>query len=195
MKKRVYVFIVLLLFYSFFLVMYNSGSKTIQEALSTSHPERIDIIHEENTKHGIIVFYHQLSNNDFSVAVVKKRFGNFKVIYSGAQGDIDLTLNRFGFTHMFFPSIGKESSPMYFGLIRNPEIAQIKIIEKKRNIEGQAKIIAGRGARVWLMDMKGFEGTDFQIIALSKDNKEIAKRDDTISGQVSDTDHKPITGE
>ncbi|WP_374018469.1 hypothetical protein ABU162_01270 [Paenibacillus thiaminolyticus] len=195
MKKRVYVFVVLLLFFSFFIVMYNSGSKTIQEALSTSHPERIDIIHEENTTHGIIVFYHQLSNNDFSVAVVKKRLGNYKMIYSGAQGDIDLTLNRFGFTYISFPDIGKTSSPMYFGLISNPEIAQIKIIEKKRNIEGQAKIIAGKDARVWLMDMKGFEGTDFQIIALSKDNKEIAKRDDTISGQVSDTDHKPIIGE
>ncbi|BFH17486.1 hypothetical protein WJ0W_002104 [Paenibacillus melissococcoides] len=81
---------------------------------------------------------------------------------------------------------------MYFGLIRNPEITQIKIIEKKRNIEGQAKIIAGKDARVWLMDMEGFEGTEFQIIALSKDNKEIAKRDDTISAEVSDADYKPI---
>ncbi|MGG4393839.1 hypothetical protein ABEX25_05930 [Paenibacillus thiaminolyticus] len=191
MNKRLIVFVVVLLFFSFFIVKYNSGSKTVQEALSTSHPERIDIIHEENTKHGIVVFHHQFSNNDFSVAVVKKRFGNYKVIYSGAQGDIDSTLNRFGFTYMSFPAIGKTSSPMYFGMIRNPEITQIKIIEKERNMEAQAKIIEGTDARVWLMDMGGFEGTEFQIIALTKDNKEISKRDDTISAQVSDADHKP----
>lgn len=191
MNKRLIVFVVVLLFFSFFIVMYNSSSKTIQEALSTSHPERIDIIHEENTKHGIIVFYHQLSNNDFSVAVVKKRFGNYKVIYSGAQGDINSSLDRFGFTYMYFPGIGKTSSPMYFGMIRNPEITQIKIIEKERNREAQAKIIEGTDARVWFMDMEGFEGTEFQIIALTKDNKEISKSDDTISAQVSDADYKP----
>ncbi|OPA73590.1 hypothetical protein BVG16_27660 [Paenibacillus selenitireducens] len=192
MKKTVYLIVVILLLFSFFIVKYNSGAKTIQEALSISHPERIVILHEEKTKDGILVFY-QISKNDFSAAVVKKRFGNYRVMYSGAQGEIHLTLDRFGFTYMFFPAIKNTSFPIYFGLIRNPEITQIKIVEKKRNMEEKAKIIEGTDARIWLLDMKKFEGSEFQIIALSEDNKEIAKRDDNISLQVAD--QNPIQGE
>lgn len=188
MKKMLSIlvaFLVLLLF-SFLVIRYNSGPKTIKEALSISHPEQINIIHEETTKHGSAVFYHKSSDTGFSAAVLKKKFGNYKVIYSAAQGDINETLNRFGFTYMFFPSIKETSPPMYYGLIQNPDIAQIKIIEQKRGIDGRAKIIEGIDSRLWLMDMSAFEGSEFQIIALSKDDKEITKRNDNLSLQVTD---------
>ncbi|WP_289355113.1 hypothetical protein [Paenibacillus sp. S-12] len=188
MKKMLSIsvaFFVLLLF-SFLVIRYNSGPKTIKEALSISHPEKINIIHEESTEHGIVVFYQKFSDAGFSAAVLKESFGNYKVIYSAAQGDISEPLNRFGFTYMFFPSIKNTSPPMYYGLIQNPDIAQIKIIEQKRGMDGRAKIIEGRDSRLWLMDMSPFEGSEFQIIALSKDNKEISKRNDNLSLQVTD---------
>lgn len=57
----------------------------------------------------------------------------------------------------------------------------MKIIEKKRNIEAEAKIIDANDARIYLVYMNKFEGSDFEIIGISAEGKELTKIDDNIS--------------
>ncbi|KXG74645.1 hypothetical protein [Thermotalea metallivorans] len=78
------------------------------------------------------------------------------------------------------PAIEKVSPPMYLGIVDNPNITQVNIIEKKRNIVRQAKIIDAKGTRIWLIYMNDLEGSYFKIIGLSKDGKELIIRDDNI---------------
>ncbi|QAT40455.1 hypothetical protein [Clostridium sp. JN-9] len=70
------------------------------------------------------------------------------------------------------------------------DISQVKIIEKKRNIEEQAKIIDAKGTRIWLVYMSKFKGSDFEIVGISKDGKELTKVDDNISPRSAD--QKPV---
>lgn len=187
MRKLAYIFVAMVLLLSvFMLIRYNSGAKTIHEALHASHPEYINIIHEENIPHGIIVFYHQISNDlqshdNLSVSIVKKRFGNYEEMYSAVQGDMDTMIERFGFAFTYLPAFEKKSPPLYFGLVNNPEITHIKIVENDSHAEKLAKMVQGTDETLWFLDMTELEGTDYQIIALSKDNKEIAIREDHVA--------------
>lgn len=88
---------------------------------------------------------------------------------------------KFGVSYDYYPSIEKTPFPIYFGIIGNPDIKEVKIVEKKRNIEGKAKIINAKDIRIWLIYMDKFEGSEFEIIGLSADGRELTKIEDDIS--------------
>jgi len=158
-------------------INFSTGVKSAEEAIKRSSSKPFSIIHEEKTNRGSIVFYETLGEDSLSTAFVRKSLGRYKVIYDGVQGDISLVAKKFGLSNMYFPTIEKTSLPIYFGLIGNSEIDQVKIMEKGRNIEGQAKIIEAEGKKIWLVYMNMFQGSDFDIVGLSSDGKEIVKID------------------
>ncbi|MPN32520.1 hypothetical protein SDC9_179999 [bioreactor metagenome] len=125
-------------------------------------------------------------------AVVRKDIGGYKTAYSGVQGDINLVSSKFGISHIYFPNVEKTALPIYFGVIGNPDISEVKVIEKKRNIEDKAKIIDASGTRIWLVYMDKFQGSDFDIIGLSVDGKELIKIDGNISPYYAE--QKPFKG-
>lgn len=153
---------------AFFAVKFNSGSKTIEEAINAPGSKRVSIIHEEKNDKGSIVFSYTSGGNGLYTAVVRKGIGGYKTVSSGVQEDIKFVSEKFGLSHSYFPAIEKTELPIYFGLIGNPDISKVKIIEKKRNIEGQAKIINANGTRIWLVYMNKFQGSDFDIVVFQK---------------------------
>lgn len=181
MKKLLVLAIVVLVSIGIVLISaLNDGAKTLEEALSPAGSKPFKIIHEEKNKQGSIVFYSHLGQDDLSTAVVKKRFGRYKVLYSGVQGDITLFADTFGVAYNYFPSIQGTALPIYFGVIGNTDISKVKILEKKRNIEKEAKIIDAEGIRLWLIYMNQFQGSEFEILGLSADGKTVTKIDDNI---------------
>ena len=185
-NKLSFLVLALLIISLFFVIKLNIGAKTIEEAILKVGSKPISIIYEEKTDKGVIVFYNHLGGDDLSTAFVKKNLIGYKTIYSGVQGDMKLVLSKFGISNAYFPGIEKTSLPIYFGVISNIDISQVKVIEKKRNIEGQAKIINAKDRRIWLVYMENFEGSDFEIIGLSEDGKELAKIDGNISPYYAD---------
>lgn len=180
-KKTLLVVFVLIVISLFFAVKFNGGSKTIEEAINISDSKRVNIIHEEKNDKGSIVFSYTSADNGLYTAVVRKGIGGYKAVYSGVQGDIKLVSDKFGMSYTYFPNIEKTALPIYFGIIGNPDISEVKIIEKKRNVEGQAKIINANGTRIWLVYMNKFQGSDFDIVGLSTDGKQLTK----INGDIS----------
>lgn len=196
MKKKISIFItsiiIIIIIIPLLLFKYNKGVKTIEEAINSSCPNKIYLIHEEKTDKGSIVFYNRLGYDELSAAFIKKNISGYKTLYDGVQEDISIVLKKFGITHFYFPAIKGTSFPIYFGIIGDSNISQVKIIEKKRNIEEQAKIIDARDKRIWLVYMSKFEGSDFEIIGLSKYGKELTKIDGNISPYSAD--QKPFKG-
>lgn len=180
-KKVILIAFVLIVVSLFFEINFSGGAKTIEEAINTSDSKQVNIIHEEKNDKGSIVFSYTSDGNGLYTAVVRKGVGGYKTVYSGVQGDINLVSEMFGLSYNYFPNIEKTALPIYFGLIGNPDISKVKIIEKKRNTEGEAKIINATGARIWLVYINKFEGSDFDIIGLSADGKELTKIDGNIS--------------
>jgi hypothetical protein len=182
MKKKVIVIALILFIVSlFFVVKLNGGAKTIEEAINTSGSSKVSIIHEEKHGKGSIVFGYVSGGNGLYTAVVRKGIGGYKTVYDGVAGDIKLVSSKFGISHTYFPNIEKIGLPLYFGLIGNPDISEVRIVEKKRGVERQAKIIESNDSRIWLVYMNGLEGSDFEITGYSKDRKELIKIDGNIS--------------
>lgn len=193
MKKKVTLTILVLMMISMLLaIKFSDGTKTIEEAIKTSGSKPLSIIHEEKNNKGSIVFCNVTGEDSLYTAIVRKGIGGYKTVYSGVEGDIKLVASKFGMSYRYFPNIEKTALPIYFGVIGNPDISEVKIIEKKRNIEDKAKIINANGTRIWLIYMNKFEGSDFDIIGLSADGKELAKIDGGIYPYYAE--QKPFKG-
>jgi hypothetical protein len=193
MKKKIIFFMLVVMAALLFLaVKFNEGAKTIEEAINTPGSSKVSIIHEEKHGKGSIVFSYTSGGKGLYTAVVRKDIMGYKTVYSGVQGDIKLVSEKYGMSHSYFPNVERIGLPIYFGLIGNPDISEIKIVEKKRGAERQAKIIESSGARIWLVYMNGLEGSDFDIKGYSKEGKELVKIDGSISPLY--VEQKPIKG-
>jgi hypothetical protein len=193
MKKKIIFFMLVLMAVSLFLaVKFTHGARTIQEAINTPGSSKVSIIHEEKHGKGSIVFSYTSGGNGLYTAVVRKSVMGYKTVYSGVQGDVKFVSEKYGISHTYFPNIERIGLPIYFGLIGNSDISEIRIIEKKRGIERQAKIIESKGTRIWLVYMNRLEGSDFDISGYSKDGKKLVKIDGNISPLY--VEQKPFKG-
>jgi hypothetical protein len=174
------------------LVKFGNGEKTVADLINNEGSMKLKIIHEEKTDKGSIVFCNTVGRDGLSTVIVRKTISGYKDVYSGGEADIKRVANKFGVSYTYYPNIEKTSLPIYFGIIGNPAINKVKIVEKKRNIEGQAKIINANGMRIWLVYMNKFEGSDFDIIGLSADGRELTKIDGDISPYYAE--QKPFKG-
>lgn len=196
MKKKVgfavLAIMIVSLFLMFLIIKFGNGAKTIEEAVITPGSTPLSIIHEEKTDKGSIVFCNTVGVDSLYTAIIRKTLSGYKTVYTGWQADTKRIANTFGVSYTYFPNIEKTSLPIYFGIIGNADIKQVKIVEKKRNIEGQAKIINANGSRIWLIYMNKFQGSDFDIIGISADGKELTKIDGDISPYYAE--QKPFKG-
>jgi hypothetical protein len=193
MKKKIRFFMLALMAILLLLaVKLTSGAKTIEKAINPEDSNKVSIIHEEKHGKGSIVFGYVSGGNALYTAVVRKDITGYKIVYSGVQGDIKLVSEKFGMSQTYFPSIERVGLPIYFGLIGKPDISEIRIVEKKRGVERQAKIIESNGTRIWLVYMNPFEGSEFDITGYSKDGKELVKIDGNISPLYAE--QKPFKG-
>jgi hypothetical protein len=196
MKKRIGFTILAIMIVSLISVLllakFGNGEKTVADLINKEGQMQLKIIHEEKTDKGSIVFCNTVGKDGLYTAIVRKTLSGYKTVYSGGEADIKRVANMFGVSYTYYPNIEKTSLPIYFGIIGNPAISKVKIVEKKRNIEGQAKIINANGTRIWLVYMNKFVGSDFDIIGLSADGKELTKIDGDISPYYAE--QKPFKG-
>jgi hypothetical protein len=185
MKKKLvlisFVFI-LVIISAICILNFRSAARDINQAVNRPGSVPVNIIYEQKVSNGSMVFCITSDGNSKGLltAAVKKNIFGYRAIYSGMQGDIKTTIDKVGLTESYFPSINKLAAPMFYGIIGNPEIKKVKIIEKKRNIETEAEIIEASDYRIWLINMDKFQGSKFDIIGLTADDKEITNRHENI---------------
>ena len=70
----------------------------------------------------------------------------------------------------------KELLNIYFGVIGNEDIENVKAQDAKNcNVYKEAKIIDTGEIRIWLVYMEGLKGSQFDVVGLSKDEKELTR--------------------
>lgn len=192
MKKKMILILSVLIVVSLLIVRFSDGVKTIEEAINPGGSQQIKIIHIEKNDKGSIVFSYTLENDGLYTAVVRKGIGGYKTVYSGYEGDIKRSSETFGITNSYYPGIKKTELPIYFGVIGDPNINEVKVVEKKRNIEGYAQIINAEDIRLWLIYMGEFEGSEFDIIGLTAEGEQLVKKDDNVAPYYAE--QKPFNG-
>ncbi|GFP75616.1 hypothetical protein [Clostridium fungisolvens] len=184
MKKKMILFtlvLILVIISAFCILNFSSTARDINHAVNRPGSVPVNIIYEQKGSKGSMVFCISSGVEGLFTAAVKENMFGYRLAYWVAQGDIKITIDKVGLTESYFPNINKITPPMFYGIVGNPEIKRVKIIEKKRNIEAEAKIVDANGYRLWLINMENFQGSQFDIIGLSDDDKEISHRHDNIS--------------
>ncbi len=180
-RKSLWAILAIIIIVIIFKVTASDGEKTIEEAIHLPTLGAARIIHEEKYNKGSVVFNYISEEKGLHVSAVRKVIGGYKEVYCVTHGEIKLTLEKRGFLCGYLPKIKGTELPIYYGIIGNDNISSMKVIEKKRNIEKEAEIIDADGTRIWLVYMDGFQGSDFDIVALSRDGKEVKRISDDIS--------------
>lgn len=171
--NRIVVIIALLT--CFILVMYNGNS--VDEILSEVEDKPIVVIHQEEVEKGIIVFYQQtgLEKEYVSFAYLRNQlFGGYKLQTSGVQ-EMESGLEQYGVSFGSLPGIVEDFPTVCFGLLKNDEIAELKVFEKSRMIEHDVKIITTGDKTFWISELEDFQGTDWILLGLDKVGEEVVK--------------------
>lgn len=159
-----------------FVIITYSG-ESIEEMLPRIQDKPIEVLHEEEFDQGTIVFYQHvgLKNEDLSFAYFRKRLvGGYKLLTSGTQS-VSSGLSHHGVSFTDMAEMNGEFPPICFGLIGNEEISDVKVIEKRRNIEQATEIIKTRDKRFWICELENFQGTEWILIGLDEAGEEILK--------------------
>lgn len=168
----------------FIIINKSDREKSIEAALNFDKSSNSRIIHEEPTGNGSIVFSIGSNNsNEFlSTAFVNKNLFGYKDLYSGTSSLDGLDIRDL--TASYFPAIKQTSLPIYFGVIFNDEIQSVAVKQNNSSKIKDAKIIEADNKRIWLVYMKGFTGTEFEIVGYNKNNDSIYTFKDTFSWSV-----------
>ena len=167
----------------------NGREKSIEAALNIETTSNSEIIYEEPTDKGSIIFGISTENSKeylFTAFVNKNLFG-YKDLYSGVSS-IDGSDTR-DLTVQYFPAIKQTSLPIYFGVILNNEIETVSVKQVNSSEVKMAKIIEAGDTRIWLVYMNGFEGSEFEIDGYSRNGTCIYSLKDTTPWEV---EQKPI---
>jgi hypothetical protein len=137
-----------------------------------------NIIHTEKLDNGVIVFYlpDNMKNKadeeatGLSASFIKKtHFGWLETFDRGGHSSsekLELT------SQYLYKSDDKSPFPMLFGVINNPKIKEIKIINSENSNPIQAKIIDNEEQRIWYSFLnQQKEDAEFEIQGLTDDGE------------------------
>ncbi|MGL5352475.1 MAG: hypothetical protein ACRDA5_04025 [Clostridium sp.] len=184
------IVLIVMIFSSILIIQFKNGTKTLESSLGIQPGSATRIIHEEKTDEGSIIFYFNEKEDSLYTAFIRKGLFGYENLYSSVHGDIMDMANKLDLSNQYFPAIKKTPFPIYFGIIGNKDIENI-IVQDSNNSEKykQAKIIETEETRIWLVYMDGLTGREFDVIGLSKDEKEITRLSERIPWPV---EKKPI---
>lgn len=182
-NKKLIIGLIVIVILIFSIISSSGRSKSIEGALNLQN-NSFQIIHEEKTDKGVIVFGMSFSEGKkgFFTSFLNKNIFGYKDFYSGGLV-IEDNYPR-DLTNNYFPAIKRTSLPIYFGLVINEEITKITVNEVGSDEVKEAKIIEDSGERIWLVYMKGFKGKEFEISGYNKNGEEVYKLKDETTWEV-----------
>lgn len=113
-------------------------------------------------------------------AIAKKTLNGYKIVYSGHQGDLLTTIERLGMSEMYFPSV-EGTKPLFFGVIAKRGVDYMRVLSRESEEGVPARLIEKKGYTIWVADMTGLVGSNFEIAAYSENGKPLITRKTNIS--------------
>jgi hypothetical protein len=144
----------------------HSTGNTVEEAIQKSGRNVTRIIHAEEVKDGVVVFYKKSVGNageSNASGYVKKTFWGWEWAWGGEHSD---SASK-GFSAQYFPYTEDAPFPLVFGEIKDQQIKQIKVLDKNRTNNKEAKIIGTGKDLMWFAFLDKSEGPNFTITGLS----------------------------
>lgn len=190
-KKSILLIGIALLILCLISIFNLNKNNTLENELSVLTSDSFKIIAEDKTDKGTLFFAYNENEDVLRTSFIGKNLFGYKTLYSSVGTDITKASESLGLTYHYFLPIKQSSLPLYFGVIGNDEVKEVKIKEST-NESGwkSAKIIKADNKRIWLLYMNGFTGSTFDIFGVSEDGKDLVNIYDNFSPWTAD--QKPV---
>ncbi|MDD2234655.1 MAG: hypothetical protein PHV03_07070 [Desulfitobacteriaceae bacterium] len=160
------VIVALFIIFNTSIIPTHSTGNTIEEAIRKSGRNVTEIVHTEEVKDGVVVFYKKNIGSEGesnASGYIKKTIWGWEWSYGGEHSD---SIGN-GFSTQYFPYSKDTPFPLLFGEIKDQKIKQIIILKIDQENDSEAKIIGTNSDIMWFTFLDKSEGPRFTIIGLS----------------------------
>lgn len=172
MKKWLQITLIILLtclLVGILIVRVNKGTDTAIAALDQMGRHVDIVLHQEDVKNGVIVFYKTDVGEgyDYCADFVKKTLLGWKWVWGGGYG---------GSHELYFQDVDGTPFPMLYGDITDPETTTVTIKETTHNKSVDAQIVGPSDDRIWFVLLAPTDEPEFEIVSLTEEGAVLSRR-------------------
>ena len=153
-----------------FVLQYNSGAKTTEEAMTIAGLSALEVLYEKKTEEGSILLYRVPGEEQISLAFLDRSFSGYEYIDGSIQYETTTLEEQAGLTYVALRQSDDSPYTIYAGVTKNPDLFEVLVTEPTFSIAHSAKIFesAVEGTYIWMAYSPDFTGDNFSLIGLSE---------------------------
>ena len=153
-----------------FVLQYNSGSKTTEEAMMIAGLTTLETLYEKKTEEGSILLYRVPGEDQISLAFLNRDFSGYEYVDGTIQYETTNLEEQAGITYVTLRQSDDLPYTIYAGVTTNPDLYEVLVTEPTFNIAHSAKVFESdvEGVYIWMAYSPDFKGESFTLIGLSE---------------------------
>ena len=153
-----------------FVLQYNSGSKTTEEAMTIAGLTTLETLYEKKTEEGSILLYRVPGEDQISLAFLNRDFSGYEYVDGTIQYETTSLEEQAGITYVTLRQSDDLPYTIYAGVTTNPDLYEVLVTEPTFNIAHSAKVFESdvEGVYIWMAYSPDFKGESFTLIGLSE---------------------------
>lgn len=153
-----------------FVLQYNTGAKTTEEAMTIAGLSTLEILYEKKTEEGTILLYRAPGEDQISLAFLDRSFSGYEYIDGAIQYESSALEEQAGLNYVTLQQSDHVPYTIYAGVTTNEDLFEVLVTEPTFSIAHSAKLLdsAVEGTYIWLAYSPDFTGDSFSLIGLSE---------------------------
>ncbi len=153
-----------------FVLQYNSGAKTTEEAMTIAGLTTLETLYEKKTEEGSILLYRVPGEDQISLAFLNRDFSGYEYVDGTIQYETTNLEEQAGITYVTLRQSDDLPYTIYAGVTTNPDLYEVLVTEPTFNIAHSAKVFESdvEGVYIWMAYSPDFKGESFTLIGLSE---------------------------
>lgn len=153
-----------------FVLQYNSGAKTTEEAMTIAGLTTLETLYEKKTEEGSILLYRVPGEDQISLAFLNRDFSGYEYVDGTIQYETTSLEEQAGITYVTLRQSNDLPYTIYAGVTTNPDLYEVLVTEPTFNIAHSAKVFESdvEGVYIWMAYSPDFKGESFTLIGLSE---------------------------
>ena len=158
-----------------FVLQYNSGAKTTEEAMTIAGLTTLETLYEKKTEEGSILLYRVPGEDQISLAFLNRDFSGYEYVDGTIQYETTSLEEQAGITYVTLRQSDDLPYTIYAGVTTNPDLYEVLVTEPTFNIAHSAKVFESdvEGVYIWMAYSPDFKGESFTLIGLSESGEVI----------------------
>ena len=110
-----------------FVLQYNSGAKTTEEAMTIAGLSALEVLYEKKTEEGSILLYRVPGEEQISLAFLDRSFSGYEYIDGSIQYETTTLEEQAGLTYVALRQSDDIPYTIYAGVTKNPDLFEVLV--------------------------------------------------------------------